>query len=85
MARLQSKPYIDETRETDAEKNYSIGTYKSNTVTISHSLTSSAAGSLDASSTVNIANDDVNVYNINFANSYGLGAQVSVLIQFIST
>ncbi|KAH7413106.1 carbohydrate esterase family 8 protein [Cadophora sp. MPI-SDFR-AT-0126] len=52
-----------------------IGTYKSNTVTITHSLTSAAAGSLDASSTVNIANDDVNVYNINFANSYGSGAQ----------
>ena len=85
MARLQSKPYIDETWETDAENNYSIGTYKSNTVTISHSLTSSAAGSLDASFTVNIANDDVNVYNINFANSYGIGAQVGVLIQFIST
>ena len=64
-------------RGLEIDKQYSIGTYKSNTVTITHSLTSSAAGSLDASSTVNIANDDVNIYNINFANSYGIGAQVS--------
>jgi hypothetical protein len=62
--------------KTSADFNYSIGTYKSNTVTITQSLTSAAAGTLDASSTINVVNDNTNFYNINVFNSYGAGAQV---------
>lgn len=49
--------------------------YKSNVVTITHSQTSTAAGSLDASSTANIKSSNFNAYNINFVNSYGKGTQ----------
>ncbi|KAI9727875.1 MAG: hypothetical protein M1834_007921 [Cirrosporium novae-zelandiae] len=49
--------------------------YKKNVVTFTHSETSSAAGSLDASSTVQFKGDYVKVYNINFENSYGSGSQ----------
>jgi pectinesterase len=38
-------------------------------------LTSTAAGSLDASSTVNIVSSNFKAYNINFKNTYGAGTQ----------
>lgn len=60
-------------------KKNSTGTYKSNTVTITHTINSATAGSLDLSSTVNLVGNDVNVYNINFVNGYGAGAQAVAL------
>ncbi|KAM3064911.1 hypothetical protein ACMFMF_011527 [Clarireedia jacksonii] len=51
------------------------GSYKNNAVTITHSINSSAAGSLDASSTVNIVSANFKAYNIIFKNTYGAGAQ----------
>ncbi|KAF1999966.1 carbohydrate esterase family 8 protein [Amniculicola lignicola CBS 123094] len=51
------------------------GTYKSNTVLITHSISSPVAGSLDASSTANIVSSNFAAYNVNFANTYGAGAQ----------
>ncbi|KAH7076342.1 carbohydrate esterase family 8 protein [Paraphoma chrysanthemicola] len=51
------------------------GTYKSNAVTITHGISSPEAGTLDASSTANIKSANFKVYNINFANTYGKGAQ----------
>jgi pectinesterase len=53
----------------------STGSYKSNTVTITHGISSPVAGSLDASSTANIRSANFKAYNINFANTYGQGAQ----------
>ncbi|KAF7893405.1 uncharacterized protein EAF02_000943 [Botrytis sinoallii] len=50
------------------------GTYKSNTVTITHGINSTTIG-LDASSTVNIRSANFKAYNINFANTYGAGVQ----------
>ncbi|OJD35383.1 pectinesterase a [Diplodia corticola] len=55
------------------------GTYKSNTVTITHTVKSADAGSLDASSTVNVKADGFNMYNINVVNDYGAGAQAVAL------
>ncbi|PQE06233.1 pectinesterase family protein [Rutstroemia sp. NJR-2017a BBW] len=49
--------------------------YKSNVVTITHSISSPAAGSLDASSTANIVSANFKAYNIIFKNTYGSGAQ----------
>lgn len=51
------------------------GIYKSNTVTITNTIKSADAGSLDASSTVNVKADGFNMYNINVVNGYGAGAQ----------
>lgn len=51
------------------------GTYKDNTVTITHTISSSEAGSLDLSSTVNVVSDGFNMYNINVVNGYGKGSQ----------
>ena len=51
------------------------GTYKSNTVTITHTISSANAGSLDASATVNVVSAGFKMYNINVANGYGSGAQ----------
>lgn len=62
-----SRKFTDHSRST--------GNYKGNAVTITHSLTSATAGSLDASSTANIVSSSLRAYNINFANSYGAGAQ----------
>ena len=42
----------------------SVGTYKDNEVTIEWSMTSTAAGSLDASSALNVVSDNFNMYNI---------------------
>jgi pectinesterase len=51
------------------------GTYKENTVTITHTISSSEAGSLDLSSTVNVVSDGFSMYNINVVNGYGAGSQ----------
>ncbi|KAF7894747.1 uncharacterized protein EAF01_010197 [Botrytis porri] len=50
------------------------GTYKSNTVTITHGINSTTIG-LDASSTANIRSANFKAYNVNFANTYGAGVQ----------
>ncbi|KAE8377602.1 putative pectinesterase A [Aspergillus bertholletiae] len=55
-------------------------TYKQNTVTITHTISSPDAGSLDSSATVNIKSDSVSVHNINIANGYGSGAQAVALV-----
>jgi pectinesterase len=51
------------------------GTYKDNTVTITHTVSSSVAGSLDKSATVNVVSDGFKMYNINVVNGYGKGSQ----------
>lgn len=51
------------------------GTYKDNTVSITHTISSPDAGSLDLSATVNVVSDGFKMYNINVANGYGKGAQ----------
>lgn len=51
------------------------GTYKDNTVTITHTISSSEAGSLDSSSTVDVVSDGFSMYNINVVNGYGEGSQ----------
>ncbi|QKX54218.1 uncharacterized protein TRUGW13939_01303 [Talaromyces rugulosus] len=55
------------------------GTYKENTVTITHTISSSEAGSLDLSSTINVVSDGFRMYNINVVNGYGEGAQAVAL------
>ncbi|KAH6664882.1 pectin lyase fold/virulence factor [Halenospora varia] len=50
-------------------------TYASNEVIIQSSETSSEAGTLDLSSAVNFAMDNLKVYNVNFENAYGAGSQ----------
>ncbi|KAJ4177752.1 hypothetical protein NW755_013664 [Fusarium falciforme] len=52
--------------------------YKNNAVTINNTLGSFDAGSLDASSTVNIRSPNVSTYNINFINGYTAGQAVAV-------
>ncbi|CZR61715.1 probable pectinesterase precursor [Phialocephala subalpina] len=49
--------------------------YKGNTVNIVSAQSSSEAGLLDTSSAVNVVSANFKVYNINFKNSYGIGAQ----------
>jgi pectinesterase len=51
------------------------GTYKSNTVTITHTISSPEAGTLDMSATVNVVSDGFKMYNINVVNGYGKGSQ----------
>ena len=51
------------------------GTYKSNKVTITHTITSTQAGTLDKSATVNVVSDGFKMYNINVVNGYGKGTQ----------
>ncbi|KAL5362991.1 pectinesterase A [Aspergillus floccosus] len=51
------------------------GTYKENTVTITHTISSPEAGSLVASATVNVDKNVFRMYNINVENGYGKGAQ----------
>lgn len=51
------------------------GTYKDNTVTITHTISSPEAGSLDKSATVNVVSAGFKMYNINGVNGYGEGAQ----------
>ncbi|KAJ4414070.1 hypothetical protein N0V82_008144 [Gnomoniopsis sp. IMI 355080] len=49
--------------------------YADNAVTITHTISSSDAGSLDASSTLDITSSNFSMYNINVENGYGSGAQ----------
>lgn len=50
-------------------------TYKENTVTITHTISSPVAGSLDKSATVNVVADRFKMHNINVVNGFGKGAQ----------
>ena len=59
---------------------FSTGSYKSNVVIFTQSLSSAAAGSLDASATANIVSANFKAYNINIQNSYGSGAQAVALV-----
>ncbi|KAK4043260.1 pectin lyase fold/virulence factor [Parachaetomium inaequale] len=52
--------------------------YKHNAVTFTHNLGSYDAGSLDASSTVNVRSSNFSAYNINFANTYTAGQAVAL-------
>ncbi|KAJ5701294.1 pectinesterase family protein [Penicillium malachiteum] len=56
------------------------GTYKDNTVMITHTISSEDAGSLDLSATVNVVSDGFKMYNINVENGYGEGAQAVALV-----
>ncbi|CEJ59569.1 Putative Pectinesterase [Penicillium brasilianum] len=56
------------------------GTYKDNTVTITHTISSPDAGSLDKSATVNVVSAGFKMYNINVVNGYGKGAQAVALV-----
>lgn len=49
-------------------------------MTLTHTISSADAGSLDASATINVVSDDCNLYNINAANGYGSGAQAVALV-----
>lgn len=49
--------------------------YANNAVTITNSISSADAGSLDASSTLDITSSNFSMYNINVENGYGSGAQ----------
>ncbi|KAH9209142.1 pectin lyase fold/virulence factor [Leptodontidium sp. 2 PMI_412] len=55
------------------------GNWKANTVTITHGVGSYDAGSLDASSAMNVVSNDVKIYNINFENTYGTAGQAVAL------
>lgn len=52
-----------------------VSNWKNNGVTFTHSVTSTAAGTLDASSTLQVKGTNVKIYNINVVNSYGAGSQ----------
>ncbi|KAJ5242176.1 uncharacterized protein N7469_000503 [Penicillium citrinum] len=56
------------------------GTYKSNKVTITHTISSPEAGTLDKSATVNVVSDGFKMYNINVENGYGKGVQAVALV-----
>ncbi|PSN70783.1 pectin lyase-like protein [Corynespora cassiicola Philippines] len=56
-----------------------VSNYKSNTVTITHKLGSYDAGSLDASSTVNVVSSDFRMYNVIVENTYGTAGQAVAL------
>jgi pectinesterase len=60
---------------TVADSVASYGYQKDNTVTLTRNINSSAAGSLDASSVLNVVSANFKAYNINFSNTYGVGAQ----------
>ncbi|KAK2764278.1 hypothetical protein FQN54_008970 [Arachnomyces sp. PD_36] len=49
--------------------------YKQNTALVTNTLSSPDAGSLDASATLLLESDNVSIYNVNFENGYGEGAQ----------
>ncbi|KAJ5972916.1 Pectinesterase catalytic [Penicillium vulpinum] len=55
-------------------------TYKQNTVTITHTISSPEAGSLDKSATVNVVSNGFKMHNINVVNGYGTGAQAVALV-----
>lgn len=58
---------------------FSTGYQKYNVVNIQRSMTSTAAGNLDGSSTANIVSANFKAYNINFKNTYGAGTQAVAL------
>ncbi|KAB8239061.1 putative pectin methylesterase [Aspergillus alliaceus] len=58
----------------------STDTYKENTVTITHTISSPEAGSLDKSATINVKSELFSMYNINVVNGYGSGAQAVALV-----
>ena len=49
--------------------------YKGNTVTITHTISSQEAGTLDKSATVNVVADGFTMYNVNVENGFGEGTQ----------
>jgi pectinesterase len=49
--------------------------YKKNRVTITHTISSPQAGTLDKSATVNVVSAGFKMYNINVVNGYGKGSQ----------
>ncbi|KAF8824862.1 hypothetical protein HHX47_DHR7000050 [Lentinula edodes] len=53
--------------------------YASNVVTITNSLSATAAGSDDASGTLRVHKDDFALYNINVKNTFGQGSQALAL------
>ncbi|CZR44618.1 uncharacterized protein FPRO_14371 [Fusarium proliferatum ET1] len=55
------------------------GSYKKNTVVIKNTIGSQDAGSLDASSTVNLRSNDFAAYNIDFVNGYTAGQAVALM------
>ncbi|KAJ0422242.1 pectin lyase fold/virulence factor [Aspergillus carlsbadensis] len=55
------------------------GSYKQNTVTITHTISSPESGSLVSSATVNVQMDDFAMYNVDVVNGYGKGAQAVAL------
>ncbi|RBA21988.1 hypothetical protein FPRO05_00335 [Fusarium proliferatum] len=55
------------------------GSYKKNTVVIKNTIGSQDAGSLDASSTVNLRSNDFAAYNIDFVNRYTAGQAVALM------
>ncbi|KAI1064200.1 hypothetical protein LB506_007771 [Fusarium annulatum] len=57
----------------------STGSYKKNTVVIKNTIGSQDAGSLDASSTVNLKSNDFAAYNIDFVNGYTAGQAVALM------
>ncbi|KAF4224841.1 hypothetical protein CNMCM6457_008902 [Aspergillus fumigatiaffinis] len=54
--------------------------YKQNRVTITHTISSPQAGTLDKSATVNVRSDGFKMYNINVVNGYGKGSQAVALV-----
>ncbi|KIY68890.1 carbohydrate esterase family 8 protein [Cylindrobasidium torrendii FP15055 ss-10] len=56
--------------------------YSANQVTLTQSVTAGDAGSNDASGTLRIHGDNVSIYNINIANSYGKGTQAIALSEY---
>lgn len=81
VSNQQNKQWKHGKRVTKIADNVtSTADYKNNVVTIESSQSSSEAGSLDPSSAVNFVNNNLKVYNVNFANTYGQGAQVSHLL-----
>ncbi|KAG0160605.1 hypothetical protein PDIDSM_8135 [Penicillium digitatum] len=57
-----------------------VDTYKENTVTITHTISSPVAGSLDKSATVNVVTSLFKMHNINVANEFGKGAQAVAIV-----
>ncbi|GFF50359.1 probable pectinesterase A [Aspergillus udagawae] len=54
--------------------------YKKNQVTITHTISSPQAGTLDKSATVNVVSAGFKMYNINVVNGYGKGSQAVALV-----
>ena len=60
------------------------GSYHGNVVTITNTISSPQAGSLDLSATVNVRSSLFRMYNINVVNGYGQGAQAVAYIPYPS-